>query len=1038
MPLATQIVDLPLMGGLAEQFDARLVPAGSWIAVKNCRRAKQNGFVKRYGLESVSNSIVTGGALSSLVAMGALNSQLVVFDGTYVYARANQNLLANRSDILDSGGATANSSRTWPVTLTHQSLYGTSNRIVSFDWTIDSSRRIHCAYEIDVEGSTNNAVYEFIQDADTGVFLRGPVQVTANGRGPRIFCLSDNTICLVYCTPTGGAADAIDFTSRTGTSAFGIPVSLVTNKYNFPGLTSAWDCQPVDSSSSTQFVLIYEDNVNVNPVNVNIYNNGNPPTLSVGARWTTMLANWFSFALNRNGTPGAEVLWCAANRNNGGVNNTYATAITKATAVETFAPTNLWIGLPPPITTTGRFDRLTIARISSTQAVVYANTASAFPALPWMARNTITSLGVVGTQKDLFGYGLASRAFTGPDNRVYFWAFDWTYSNTTPECLLGSLFLVDGQVMSGEGFAGRIVARGPMRALDNTANSFFMGGVVTTPLLVDSSILCPAPILRQINVTQYPVEKVKATWDDPRRYRSVQVGQTLYFQPGQQFDGNRPMEIGFHKRPNVAIPADNGAGVLSAGLYQYRCVLRHIGANNEVVRSAPGTAGSVTLAANRQANVTCIFGSFTDRQLPDVGTAQPEYIVAELYRTLANGTTFYLVSEVALPVGSVNAIAFTDNMADTVAETKPALYTGQLAENNAPPNLKSLVLWQNRLCGIGPDLQTIWISSEHVSGEQVTFNELFNTTITGVQLTALAVLDDKLVAFDDKNVYVLVGLPADFLGAGNSLIAQKVSSDVGCVDERGVATHDEGVIFQDRRAFSILTRGLSVEAIGDPVQTQMATYPVVTTAGKVDRDREVRFAVKATQTNANGIVLSYDGNKLWTIHEFTDGAVSQSEITASVNIGGVWYVGMQNGKLYRETTSAWHDGGTFVNSVWESPWIKLDAIGGYQRIRRFFLQMERFTAHDIEVTVYVNGSETPVQTATFTNATIAALSGLPIVRLMVHLAKQKNSYVKFRVRDVTPSSGVIGTGQGMALYGASMEIGIKKGVGKQLSDANKT
>lgn len=1032
--LQTQLLDIPLQGGLAEQFDKRLVPQGAWLAVKNCRRFRQQGFSKRYGITALTQAITPSGSISSCVNLGSLDNQLVLFDSTTLYAYSSTlNKWANRSQRLDSAGTAISNNKLFPATIIERSLYTTANQIIAFDWCLNSDGLIHCAYEQVFTGVSNHAIWEFIYDPATETIIRGPVQVDTNGYAPKIFALN-GTVIVVYAQTSAGD-DSILARSRTGVNAFGGTTILANNKYKLVS-TSAFDAQPISDSFS--FLIIYEDSVNANPVTVKQFDS--TLALQGSSRWTTVATNWSAFTLDRAAVT-AEGIWCAGNRTAGGLNNTFATRVTSNTCVQQFVPAQVLAGIPTG--TAGRTDRLTISRLDANRGGIFGSNADTYTSIAWLARNTITSGGVAGTQKNLLGYNLVSRLFMGPDGRAYFWARDVTFLDSSLSVLAGTLFLVDAEIMLGEGFQGRVTGRAFTRILDNTANSFAMGHVVSNVCISGNTVYCPAPVLQQLNTTNYLVQMAIATYSDPVRFKSVQVGGTLYFAPGQQYDGNRVSEIGYHRVPDFPTITDFGAGGLSQGVYQYRVVIRHINSRGETVRSSPSAAASITLAAGHQTTVGSVFGGFTDKQDPDTGatTTSAEPQVAELYRTVANGSIFYLCQEKLLPIGGSTSVTFVDTLADTSLSSKPILYTLSLAPNLSPPNLKCPVVWRNRLCGIGTDLHTVWISSEYISGNQVTFNEAFNAVLPSDEITALAVLDDKLILFTSTQVFLLDGEPANFLGEGNTLVPQPISADVGCTDERGIVTHDEGVIFKDRLSFSIVGRNLSVESVGLPVIDELAAYPTISSGTVIDRDREARFTLK-TLTGTTGIVLSYSSDlKAWTTHEFYNSVAASAlaPYTASTTIDGQWYAATSSGVVFKEDSTTYTDGGTFVNMSITSPWIKLAEIGGFQRVKRLLMQAERFTPHDLQIDFYIDGNETPVQTISITNTTIAAMPGLPIERIMRQLQYQKCSYLKFRIQDITPSGGAaIGTGQGLALFGVTLQLGVKPGVSKLLSDAQKT
>lgn len=1043
MSLQTQILDIPLTGGLQELIDKRLVEPGSWLTLKNIRRPRAGGgFEKRYGTTTVSRNILGGSqSISACVAMGALDDTLLLVDATTIYSRSgNASAWIDRSTFATTAGVSVRVNP-FPATLEHRALYGTQNRVITFDWCRTSDGLIHAAIELDVEGSANNSLYDIVFDESDWSIVSGPTLVDTNVRGPRVFVCGSNVVC-VYSDGT----NTIKARKKTSsTSAYSAATNLVTNQ--FVGVNArVFDAQPL---SSTQFVLVYEDSANPNPVNVNKYNVATL-ALAVGVRLTTAAANFR--ALSCVPVQG-EGIWVATSRSVGGFQNIQATKCNEATCVELFAPVTLTSGLVP-VATFGAIDRLTIGRIDSSTAVVYGCFAESFIQQPLIVRNTITSGGVAGTERDLAGYQIASRPFAASDGRVYIWLKDVTWLDSWDDnnpgafvantVMAGSLYLLDCQVMSGDNGLGRVVARDAMRQLDNSVNSFVMSRVVTSPIVNSNDVHMPMPILRQLQTAQYPVERVKATWSDPKRHRFVQIGTTAYMQPCQTFDRNRLFEIGFHRIPDDCHITDFGAGTLSQGDYYYVSTIRHVTSTGEVCRSSPGAPSRITVAANRQTTVSCLYGSFTDRQIPELSAAiaQPEYMVVELWRTTANGQTFYLVAELPFTTTFTAGFLFTDNVSDATLIGKPILYTGSLLPNLSPPSLKSIVSWQNRLVGIDPNGKTLWISSEFVPGNQVTFNEAFNYTHPDFEVTALGVIDDKLIAFGEASAVVVDGQPADALGQNSTLLSRSISADLGCTDERGCVSTSVGIIFRTRRTFGLLSRKLEIKDIGASVQDEVAANPVCSSVTYVDRDREVRFTMRPSESATTGVVLVYNTTTGdWSTHEYYDSVAAQAacSIVASTIANGVWYASPSNGAVLKEDTSLWTDAGTYVECDFITPDIKVGGIAGFQRCRRVILQGERFTPHDLQVQVSKGGTDSYNQTTDWTDTVISAFSGLPIERVITHVGQQKSNSIRVRFRDRTPTGGgAIGTGRGLAFFGMSLELGVKKGhVGKTMAAEQK-
>lgn len=1037
--LDTQLVDIPLQGGLAENLDKRLVPLGAWLTLKNCRRHKQAGLSKRFGTTAVARTKVSGGNISSCVALGALDNTLILIDATTIYTKSEgANVWTDRTSTLDTSGVALNI-RPFSATLAHRTIYGTANRIVTMSQCRSSDGLMHFAYEQVPAVGTDNAVYDLVVDEISGNIVRGPQLIDSIGYAPRVLNVA-GTIIVVYSNGTATPATIKARSKPTTTSAYGSATNLTIDQYTGQA-KSVWDAQAFNAGG-TNFVLSYESSL-LNGLHTKIFNS--TFVLQASTVWSVVESDYASVAVN---PVVGEGIWVAiaASVPFGGIIKVRATRLNETTAVQQFAPVIVVDGtaLGLAASSSGVPGRLTINRTDSTHCSLLGSGCESLMSIPTIWRNTLDSSGGIGVQVVQAGYTLASRAFTAADNRQYCWISDLSYLNSTT-ALARSLHLMDTESLTADTGAGRIVARGPMRLIDASVNNFFMSRVCTDVIQNGNNAYFPCAALRQLQVTQYPIEYVTATFNDPARHKVLQFAASAIISPLQVFDRNKLIELGFHRIPSYCTPVNFAAGSLNAGVYSYVACLRHINSCGEVVRSSPGAAGTITLPVSRQTTVSASFGSLTDRQPRDVipTAAQPEYVVAEFYRTIANGQTFYLVGEVPLSTAgsSFGGATFIDNITDTALQAKPFLYTtGGVSPNLSPPSLKSICTWKNHLCGIGPDGHTIWVSSEDVPGTQVTFNENFNCYVAQDSLTALGVVDDKLIAFSSNNAYLIDGRTADSLGQGNSLEAATISADFGCTDARSIVAHDNGVMFKSRRSFGIVTRNLDVQEIGLPVLDKCVANPVVKSVADLDFDREARFCIAPTESSTTGLVLTYNSaTKEWYTSEYYDsvGLLAAANLVASTVINGVWYASPSNGAVIKESQTLYTDAGTYVESDYESPWLDLNSIANFKRFKKLFLQMERVTAHNLEIQVFNSGNDTAAQTVTYTDSQILAFPQLPIEQVLVHIANQKSNMVRIRVRDRLPSSSDIGIGQGVKLYGMSLRCGIKKGVGSQAGDVQK-
>jgi hypothetical protein len=1047
MPLETQVIDIPLEGGLAQAQDPRLVPLGSWLKLKNIRRARMNGFQGRYGTTALSRNILSQdqSQLTSLLNLGSYDGDLIAIDNNnHLYTYAQNQWIDRSVNRLPTIIATQDRSPqplVWPTQVYEQTVFSLTDQIITCDNVRTSDGLIHFAMEVIRKTDGNHYLVDVVIDESTGSVVRGPIYVTSPAYGPRVFLIDGKVTC-VY----SDGINKLMVTQKSNSIAnYATAVQLVIGQ-QVAVSPHVFDAKAFDFINTTpplhyKFVVAYEGNTGIVlqgfDANFNSISNHSSNFIS---------SNFKSVAIGV--APNESRVWVAATAVNNiiKVSRWEAKSTTFGELVEQAPPTDLVI-----TPAGGPMLRLACIRYDSTSCFVIGSSGDDQPASPVLFYNGVDING--NNILSIFsitswGYKLVSEPFFGPDNRLYFWARDETYLTKSPSktYLNGSLFLVDSQWGEQKAnilldptiprFYGRVVARAAQRQLQVTPDDFTSKRRVASAIATTNTSAIPVPKVVQLQLNLSPIEFVSATWGDPSRARMVQFGKSLYISPGQVFGGDIPEELGFHRAPDQPDLSDGGAGGnLSAGQYQVCTVLRKINAAGEVVRSMPSAAASFTLAAGHKLVIgTGNFGGFTDSKYR---------VVIEIYRTKANGSTFYLSAELAVqfdvPGSPGIGFTYTDNLSDSALASRPILYTGARLPNLTPPNLTSLTVWGNRLIGIGPDKHTIWISSETFENEQPYFNETYNVTVPNSELTTLAVMDDKLLAFAKDTAYIIEGSPPDALGNGNTLVAHPFSMDLGCIDERGILTSGNGVLFRDRRAASLVARNLSLQSLGLNVQDEFAANPVVKSAVHVDRDREARFAVTATENSTTGQVLVYETNtNQWFTRTYYDptSGTEGAAIVAMTVADGIWYAGFANGQVIKEDPSVFTDSGKFVGWEIVSPKMHFGAIGGFQRCRRAMVLMERASPHDVQIDVMVDGPDDVVQTEQWTSGQLAQQSTFPIEKCQVHMQYQKESSVQLRVKCLPPSDESQGTGEGARLFGMTLSVGVKKGQDK-LSDEQK-
>lgn len=152
----------------------------------------------------------------------------------------------------------------------------------------------------------------------------------------------------------------------------------------------------------------------------------------------------------------------------------------------------------------------------------------------------------------------------------------------------------------------------------------------------------------------------------------------------------------------------------------------------------------------------------------------------------------------------------------------------------------------------------------------------------------------------------------------------------------------------------------------------------------------------------------------FTNHEGQDAVIWQGKYTYLRN----------DGQVYQQSTG-FLDDTTEIRLKAATAWLKMAGIQGYQRVRRIGFLGEYKSAHEMQVRVGYDYSDSYTDTYTFDAETVIA-SSANVYEFRAHLARQKCASLRFEFQDIpgTPA------GESYNMSDLSLEIGLKKGVNK--------
>lgn len=375
-------------------------------------------------------------------------------------------------------------------------------------------------------------------------------------------------------------------------------------------------------------------------------------------------------------------------------------------------------------------------------------------------------------------------------------------------------------------------------------------------------------------------------------------------------------ELGFSYYPEItaAMFANIGPGAGPIGNVQYCLAYRYIDPYNQVHWSSPSPAITYNAGVGNTVQLPL---AATNYPLPTKG-------IPFWFRTATNGSTFY-----ELGPGS------QDSILDAELTTHPFLYTtGGEAQNDPPPPASLVAATLSRAFAVSCENPTqLFYSKPFRVGHPVEWaagQYLYVAPPTGA-ITALGVLDDKLVIFKTGNIYMLSGdqgavITPTFQGP------TEIAAASGCTAPGSVITTDSGLFYYSARGIDILKRNITTEYVGWPIDGGVGS---ITSAALVPILNQVRFL---DVTNLCVWVYDYLASR-WSRFSYLDtGGASRLSSAALLATAGVMYFRGSNTLEYETAAEGASDQtGAIVVTV-ETGHIPVSAVHqGFGRLRRFIV-----------------------------------------------------------------------------------------------------
>ena len=537
-----------------------------------------------------------------------------------------------------------------------------------------------------------------------------------------------------------------------------------------------------------------------------------------------------------------------------------------------------------------------------------------------------------------------------------------------------------------------------------------------------------------------PIE-LRVNFALPGTCRAVEIAETLSFASGVvgTFDGGAGIvENNFLLGPEIVTATRSaGSGNVTNGTYQVVALYEWTDSRGKLNRSQPSVPFTVVVTGGAGSDrISVVLPTLRISNKDPFGLAssvtvrsRPQLVRIAVYRTTNNGTLFYRASATPSEQESltiIDSVTFLDGASDATLLSRDLLYTtGGILPFWSPNSCSAICATADRVFvnDLG-DPGLIYFSNKIVAGEPAEFSQSLYLRFGsggGGKVTALASIDDRIVIFKQRELWITSGQGPDGTGTfGTFADVQKLPFDGGADSQASVLVTPLGVIAKCANGFNLLGRDLSWNYIGAQVRTY-DTAAVVSSVLLQDA-QEARFLL----TDGTWLVYNYQflderGLGQWSVTDF-------SALDACYTRSGKFYALESTTRfLYVEDPTIFVD--QFLNAGADrsipltitTAWIRTSGIQGFQRIKQIVLLGDFRSTHTLTVEIgydYEDAFDPVPYTITGLDATNAASAAYQIK--IQPRQRQKCESIRIRISDS-------GTGESFDLNAMSLLVGTMAG-----------
>lgn len=910
MPLQRQVISWPLTGGLDSKTSPLMVQPGSHIQLDNVRQERTNEWRARNGTTQTAADTVTGGpALVSASAgnAGAISVTPVVDDVNQFGTLAvySPSLAANRWFRRTRLNSDMGAQMSWAratIFPTRPALSGAPNMLSSAtdgtnSWVVDTISEISLKFG---EQTQSNSPTGAIGSVGSNVTIRSRVVYATNGSA------------FVTITVSSAGVVTIRNESTFATVSPGSDADLTNPHIDAIQYTGSSTVTIVYRQATTNQMKWVEYNASTN-------------TLVQNSLFADLCTNCLSLLPDPDASGVRMASMCNATQvtvvswNSGGavtLRDTVATAVATQIAGCEYQSGASWMILYQ--TSTGIFGAKRFTGVVGAAVQLYSDIRITLHSNAWRQSTNNLMYCVIG-------YHGASAA----DPQDSYFVIQQPYGTSSvfsflTQAPIAKLLPLDA------GPALLLPASLPQVVLVAT-------GTYEVPLVrVSREGASGQSLSSSVADNRYSADLFRATFLSATNMQTINQGTPRTFGRLTLVPGGSTYEVsegviipahGLNVVPPVPALVQSTAGgsrLTLLATYQYLTMITCVNDAGDEWRS-PGSIPSTFTLTGANDTITVTLNLCAQLE------TQSRIVSVEIYRTKGNGSIFQKLKTIYTNANLMGSLSYVDGITDVQLNAADFYYASGALPSSLTPAFSHVEFFGQRAWGANRDYrQQLWFSKKLTTGRSPEFNGVFQVSLVDEEgdVTNLAPMDDKLIAFKASAIYVLSGDGPDESGNGSQYQVTKIDSDVGAIVGSPVISTGSEVFFVSARGIYMIDRSLQVSFVGAPVD-QFLNQPLIQTREVIvggvfsSATNEVRFQT----TNYR---LVYDRLRgLW----YRDTGAGMQNVVSTCMVGSKQALFKSDGTMWVEgDETVTQDGAGNYTGLIRSAWVRPAGYDGRMRL----------------------------------------------------------------------------------------------------------